>query len=236
MPQPRKTHNNQDESQLPFVLAITGASGAIYGMRLLQYLMEVGQPVDLLISNAAQRVMLEEHDLTFGENLRGELLHYLELPDTVPLKLHSLKDYGASVASGSYRTRGMAVVPCSLGTLGALSSGLTENLIHRAAAVTLKERRTLLVLVREMPFGHIQLKNMLALSEAGATVACASPGFYHRPQTVSDQIDFVVGRVLDQFDFDNTLFKRWKEDSRPIYQNKPGEKHRAHETQKGSKD
>lgn len=189
--------------------------------------MDSGQPVDLLISSAALRVMLEEHDLTFGENLRGELLRYLELPDTVPLKLHSLKDYGASVASGSYRTRGMAVVPCSIGTLGALAAGLTENLIHRAAAVTLKEKRTLVVLVREMPFGHIQLKNMLALSEAGATVACASPGFYHRPQTVSDQIDFVVGRVLDQFDFDNTLFKRWKEDSRPIIQGKSGKAHQG---------
>ncbi len=221
----QKKSQPQGDSPLPFVLAITGASGAIYGMRLLQYLMDSGQPVDLLISNAALRVMLEEHDLTFGENLRGELLRYLELPDTVPLKLHSLKDYGASVASGSYRTRGMAVVPCSIGTLGALAAGLTENLIHRAAAVTLKEKRTLVVLVREMPFGHIQLKNMLALSEAGATVACASPGFYHRPQTVSDQIDFVVGRVLDQFDFDNTLFKRWKEDSRPIIQSKTGQAH-----------
>src|ERR1700679_1206171 len=212
MVQPKKTNAGQSDSNLPFVLAITGASGAIYGMRLLQYLMEAGQPVDLLVSNAALRVMLEEHDLTFGDDLKGGLLRYLELPDTVPLKLHSLIDYGASVASGSYRTRGMAIVPCSIGTLGALAAGLTENLIHRAAAVTLKERRTLLVLVREMPFGHIQLKNMLALSEAGATVACASPGYYHRPQTVSDQIDFVVGRVLDQFDFDNTLFKRWKED------------------------
>jgi len=222
MPQPKKNPEEiaRDTSHLPFVLAITGASGAIYGMRLLQYLMGVGQPVDLLISKAALRVMFEEHDLSFGENLKAELLAYLELPDTVPLKLHSLTDYGASVASGSYRTRGMAVVPCSLGTLGALAAGLTENLIHRAAAVTLKERRTLLVLVREMPFGHIQLKNMLALSEAGATVSCASPGFYHRPQSVSDQVDFVVGRVLDQFDFDNTLFKRWKEESRPIQQNK----------------
>jgi flavin prenyltransferase len=222
MPQPKKNSpqspSSPGASELPFVLAITGASGAIYGLRLLQYLMEVGQPVDLLVSKAALRVMLEEHDLTFGDDLKGGLLDYLKLPDTVPLKVHSLTDYGASVASGSYRTRGMAVVPCSLGTLGAMASGLTENLIHRAAAVTLKERRTLLILVREMPFGHIQLKNMLALSEAGATVACASPGYYHRPQSVADQVDFVVGRVLDQFDFDNSLFKRWKEDSRPLSQ------------------
>jgi 4-hydroxy-3-polyprenylbenzoate decarboxylase len=212
------------DATLPFVLAITGASGAIYGLRLLQYLMEIKQPVDLLVSKAALRVMLEEHDFVPGEDVKGSILKFLSLPDTVPVKLHTLGDYGASVASGSYRTRGMAVVPCSLGTLGALAAGLTENLIHRAGAVTLKEKRTLLILVREMPFGHIQLKNMLALSEAGATVSCASPGYYHRPQSVSDQVDFVVGRVLDQFDFDNNLFKRWKEDSRPLCQeprNKP---------------
>jgi 4-hydroxy-3-polyprenylbenzoate decarboxylase len=187
-------------------------------MRLLQFLMEIGQPVDLLMSKAALRVIKEEHDLVLGEDFKAGLLKYLKLPDAGPLRTHSLTDYGASVASGSYRTRGMAIVPCSLGTLGAVASGLTENLIHRAAAVTLKERRTLLILVREMPFGLIQLRNMVTLSEAGAVVACASPGFYHRPQSVDDQIDFVVGRVLDQFGFDNRLFKRWKEESRPIYQ------------------
>ena len=214
-------HNDSRQSglsKLPLVVAITGASGAIYGMRLLQFLMEIDQPVDLLVSKAAVRVMKEEHDLILGEDIRGGILNFLKLPDTVPVKLHSLTDYGASVASGSYRTRGMAVVPCSLGSLGAMAHGLTENLIHRAAAVTLKEKRTLLILVREMPFGLIQLRNMTALSEAGAVVSCASPGFYHRPQSVGDQIDFVVGRVLDQFGFDNNLFKRWKEENRPVLQ------------------
>jgi 4-hydroxy-3-polyprenylbenzoate decarboxylase len=210
--------DNQDSSSraLPFVLAITGASGAIYGLRLLQYLLEIEQPVDLLVSHAALRVMSEENDLYFGEDLQSELLKYLELPKSVPLKLHALNDYGASVASGSYRTCGMGVVPCSLGSLGAIANGLTENLIQRAAAVTLKEKRKLLILLREMPFGHIQLKNMLSISEAGGIVSCASPGFYHRPQTISDQIDFVVGRVLDQFGFDHNLFKRWKEEAAPL--------------------
>jgi 4-hydroxy-3-polyprenylbenzoate decarboxylase len=109
----------------------------------------------------------------------------------------------------------MAVVPCSLGSLGAISAGLAENLIHRAAAVALKERRPFLVLLREMPFAQIQIRNMLTLSEAGAIVAAASPGFYHRPESISDMVDFVVGRVLDQLDFDHSLFKRWKEESRP---------------------
>lgn len=203
-------------NDLPFVLAITGASGSIYGLRLLQYLLEVRQPVDLIVSRAAVQVMREEMGLEFGDDLQSGLISYLSLDTESPLRLHKLTDYGAPVASGSYRTRGMAVVPCSIGSLGALAAGLTENLIHRAAAVCLKERRKLMVVVREMPFGHIQLKNMLALSEAGAVVACASPGFYHKPRSISDQVDFVVGRVLDQFDFDHSLFKRWKEEARPL--------------------
>lgn len=202
--------------QLPFVVAITGASGSVYGLRLLQYLLESEHPVELLVSKAALMVMKEEVDLDLGPDLKAGLLSYLSLPASAPLVLHGLGDYAATVSSGSYRTRGMAVVPCSLGTLGALAAGLTENLIQRAAAVCLKEKRPLLILVREMPFGHIQLKNMLALSEAGAIVASAAPGFYHRPQTISDQIDFVVGRVLDQFGFDHSLFKRWKEESQPL--------------------
>jgi 4-hydroxy-3-polyprenylbenzoate decarboxylase len=200
-------------SKLPFVLAITGASGAIYGLRLLQYLLETDQPVELLVSNAALAVMREENDLHIEDQIDRQLLEYLKLPKSAPLTWHRLTDYGATVASGSYKTLGMAIVPTSLGTLGAIANGLTENLIHRAAAVCLKERRTLMLVVREMPFGQIQLKNMLSVSQAGGIIACASPGFYHRPQTISDQIDFVVGRILDQFNMDNNLFKRWRQES-----------------------
>lgn len=211
--------------KIPFVLGITGASGVIYGLRMLQYLLSIKQPVELVMSKAALRVMQEEHDMTLAENDTQGLLRYLELPVNAPVKYHPLMDYGASVSSGSYKTMGMAILPCSIGTLGALANGLTENLVHRAAAVCLKERRKLVVVVREMPFGHIQLKNMLALSEAGAVVSCASPGFYHRPESVSDQIDFVVGRVLDQFDFDNALFKRWKQDAAPVATSKRATAH-----------
>ena len=205
---------NKDE--LPFVLAVTGASGVIYGLRLFQYLMELQQPVDLLISKGARKVMSEEMDLHFGENLLPELLSYLRLPEGAPVVLHPQENYGAAIASGSYRTRGMAVVPCSAGTLGSLSAGLADNLICRAAAVTLKEQRQLLILLREMPLGQIQIKNMLTLSQAGAIISTASPGFYHKPRTIQDMIDFVVGRVLDQFGFDHNLFQRWKENSRPL--------------------
>lgn len=206
---------------LPFVLAITGASGSIYGLRLLQFLLSVNQPVELLISRAALQVMKEENDVVLGEDYRARLSEILQLAPDAPLTIHKLTDYAASVASGSYRTKGMVILPCSLGTLGAVAAGLTENLIHRAAAVCLKERRTFMVCVREMPFGQIQLKNMLTISEAGGIVACASPGYYHRPQSISDQIDFVVGRVLDQFSFDNSLFKRWKDKRAIITPAKP---------------
>jgi len=202
--------------ELPLIVAISGASGAIYGLRLMQYLLELEHPIELVLSRAAQQVMKEENDIVLGDDLKSSLHDYLNLPDDCPLTIHNLNDPGATISSGSYRTRGMAIVPCSLGTLGAVANGLTENLIHRAAAVCLKERRTFMLVVREMPFGHIQLKNMLAVHEAGGIVACASPGFYHRPQTISDQVDFVVGRILDQFGFDNSLFKRWKEDARKL--------------------
>lgn len=205
----------QISSPLPFVLAITGASGSVYGLRLLQFLLGVNQPVELIVSSAARQVMQAENDLDLGEDASVALLRHLKLASDVPLTVHRLNDYGASVASGSYKTKGMAIVPCSLGTLGAVANGLTENLIHRAAAVCLKEKRALLVCLREMPFGHIQLKNMLALSEAGAIISCASPGFYHRPQSIGEQIDFVVGRLLDQCGFDNSLFTRWKDKTPP---------------------
>jgi 4-hydroxy-3-polyprenylbenzoate decarboxylase len=205
-----------ETSNLPLVVAITGASGAIYGLRLLQFLLEADQPVELVVSRAALQVMHEENDLHFGDDMERELLIHLKLPGDVPLRWHKLTDFAATISSGSYRTRGMVILPCSLGTLGALAHGMTENLVHRAAAVCLKERRTLMLVVREMPFGHIQLKNMLAVSEAGGIVAAASPGFYHRPQTISDQIDFVVGRVLDQFQLDNQLFKRWRQEGKPL--------------------
>lgn len=203
--------------KLPLVVAITGASGAIYGLRFLHYLLAINQPVELLVSRAALEVMREENNLTINElQVDRQIIKYLSLPSDAPLTVHRLDNYGASVASGSYRTLGMAIVPCSLGTLGAVAHGLTDNLIHRAAAVCLKEKRILMIVVREMPFGHIQLKNMLAVSEAGGIVAAASPGFYHHPESISDQIDFVVGRILDQFKFDNDLFKRWKTTSHPL--------------------
>jgi 4-hydroxy-3-polyprenylbenzoate decarboxylase len=203
-------------NKYPFILAITGASGSIYGLRLLQYLLEQEQSIELLVSKAALQVMATENGLTFGDALKVELLEHLGLSLRAPLTVHSLANYGTSVASGSYRTMGMAVVPCSLGTLGAIANGLTENPIHRAAAVCLKEKRKLMIVVREMPFGHIQIKNMLAISEAGGIVSCASPGFYHKPQTIADQVDFVVGRILDQFDFDHQLFKRWCASDHPL--------------------
>ncbi len=197
----------------PLVIAITGASGVIYGLRLLQYLLAFGQKVEFVISSAGIRVLQEEHDIIL--NINDEKINVLKslklnCADFNQIQIHKLNDYGASIASGSYPTMGMIVIPCSLGTLGALANGLSQNLIQRAGLVTLKEGRKLLIVLREMPFGQIQLKNMLTLSKAGAIISAASPGFYHKPKTIEDQIDFVVGKIIDQFDLDNNLFKRWK--------------------------
>ncbi len=197
----------------PLVIAITGASVVIYGLRLLQYLLAFGQKVEFVISSAGIRVLQEEHDIIL--NINDEKINVLKslklnCADFNQIQIHKLNDYGASIASGSYPTMGMIVIPCSLGTLGALANGLSQNLIQRAGLVTLKEGRKLLIVLREMPFGQIQLKNMLTLSKAGAIISAASPGFYHKPKTIEDQIDFVVGKIIDQFDLDNNLFKRWK--------------------------
>lgn len=198
----------------PLVVAITGASGVIYGLRLIQYLLDKEQEIELVISDAGRRVLKEEHGFQMDDSVVECLIKQLNLSSKVVslnlLRCHALNDYGAAIASGSYPVMGMVVVPCSLGTLGAIAAGLSQNLIHRAALVSLKERRNLLLVVREMPFGHIQLKNMLALSEAGAIITAASPGFYHHPVSLQDQIDFVVGKILDVLGFDNNLFKRWR--------------------------
>ncbi len=208
--------NNLFALNKPLIVAVTGASGVVYSIRLLDFLLACGQKIELVFSNAALRVFQEEHDIILPINdSKEKILQALNLPEsrTDLVNIHKSNDYGASIASGSYPSMGMIVIPCTLGSLGSLACGLSQNLIHRAGLVTLKERRKLVIVLREMPYGHIQLKHMLALSEAGAVITSASPGFYHKPQTIQDQIDFVVGKVIDLFDLDNNLFKRWKVDS-----------------------
>jgi 4-hydroxy-3-polyprenylbenzoate decarboxylase len=196
------------------VVALTGASGAAYGVRLAEVLLRAGRSVHLTISPAAVEVLATELDrvvkLPEAEFDPAALLG----PAAAGLPLHNLhyhhfRNFRAGIASGSFLTAGMAVCPCSMGTLAAVAHGLGENLIHRAADVHLKERRKLVLVPRETPLGLAQLRNMAAVAEAGAVVLPAMPGFYTRPKTVAEMIDFVVGRVCDQLGVEHRLFDRW---------------------------
>jgi 4-hydroxy-3-polyprenylbenzoate decarboxylase len=193
------------------VVAMTGASGSPYGIRLLDILLRAGRIVHLVISPAASQVM--ERELGVMIDVAGfdpRLL--LKNTDVSRLHYHHYRDFSAGIASGSFRTAGMAVCPCSMGTVAAIAHGTSENLIHRAADVHLKERRKLIVVPRETPLGLIQLRNLATLAEAGAVVLPAMPAFYTLPKTVDDMVDFVVGRVCDQLGVEHKLFQRWGAD------------------------
>lgn len=194
------------------VVALTGASGARYGLRLLDVLLAAGRTVHLTISPAAVEVILAE------TGRRCDLRRFDPValfgdpaPDSRRLYYHHYQDFQAGIASGSFLTAGMVVCPCSMGTVAAVAHGLSQNLIHRAADVHLKERRKLVLVPRETPLGVVQLRNLLALAEAGAVVLPAMPAFYTRPQVLDDLVDFVVARVCDQLGIEHHLLKRWGE-------------------------
>ena len=201
--------------QYPIIVSISGASGSIYGFRLLQFLLEHNYSVEFVISQSAIVVAKDELGLMLSENpdeLKEQVLSYLKLDNAKAenLNVWNYKDIAASISSGSYKTSGMIIIPCSMGTMGAIASGTSDNLITRAADVCLKEKRRLVVIPREMPLNTIHIENMYKLSKLGVTVAPACPAFYNQPKNLSDSIDFVVGKVLDLFDFDHDLFNRWK--------------------------
>jgi flavin prenyltransferase len=191
----------------PIVVGITGASGAPYAVRLLQALTAAHRPVSLIVSKYGLRLLATESGIESMDALRDAVgidawASYVEV--------FSNDDRGARPASGSSVTSGMVVCPCSMGTLSAIAVGASRSLIERAADVTLKERRKLVLVPRETPLSAIHLGNMLRLARAGAVVMPASPGFYHRPKEVSDLIDFVVARILDQLGVRQTLVSRWE--------------------------
>lgn len=188
---------------LPVTFAMTGASGAPYAVRLLEVLNNARIPVNLVISDTGWRLLDEEMDITSEEMLRERT------GDWSQLKLFSDKDRGATPASGSAPSRGMVVCPCSMGTLASMAQGTTRSLIERAADVCLKERRTLILVPRETPYSMIHLENMLRLTQAGAIVLPASPGFYHRPTGIEDLIDFVVGRIAAHLGIEG-IGPRWQ--------------------------
>jgi 4-hydroxy-3-polyprenylbenzoate decarboxylase len=191
----------------PIVVGITGASGAPYAVRLLQALTSAHRPISLIVSKYGLRLLATESGIESIDALRDAVgidawASYVEV--------FSNDDRGAPPASGSARTSGMIVCPCSMGTLSAIAVGASRSLIERAADVTLKEQRKLVLVPRETPLSAIHLGNMLRLTRAGAVVMPASPGFYHRPKQISDLVDFVVARMLDQLGVEQKLVKRWE--------------------------
>src|SRR5947209_1313437 len=194
------------------VLALTGASGAPYGVRLLEVLLQAGRTVHLSISPAAVEVIEQELDrrVSLDQFVLADLLGETTIQgNRGEVRYHHFRNFQAGIASGSFRTAGMAICPCSMGTVAAIAHGLSQNLIHRAADVHLKERRKLILVPRETPLGLIQLRNLTAVAEAGAVVLPAMPACYTLPKTVEDMVDFVVGRVCDQLGVEHRLFPRW---------------------------
>ncbi len=191
------------------ILGITGASGATYALRTLEALARAGCEIHLCISEPGRRVMEIETGLQLPTDPSG-LAKLINAP-TENIHLIAPDDFASAICSGSARFDGMAVVPCSMRTLGAIACGCGDNAMHRAADVTLKDRRPLILVPRETPLSTIHLRNMLELARAGATVLPACPGFYHKPQSVADLVDFVVARLLDALGVQNDLVKRWPE-------------------------
>ncbi|MEN6451660.1 MAG: flavin prenyltransferase UbiX [Thermoguttaceae bacterium] len=222
------------------VVAITGASGATYAMRLLEVLLASGCDVDLTISPAGQSILKQELDLTVdlanvtpvmlmldaGAILRDQKLQLLRSVAGISsdssnvlgmgtgepgsLRYHHYANHLAPIASGSFETGGMVVCPCSMSTLGAIANGTGANLIHRAADVHLKERRKLVLVPRETPLSLVGIENMRRAAEAGAVILPAMPGFYHGVKLISDLVDFVVSRICDQLGIANSLIQRWE--------------------------
>lgn len=188
------------------LLAITGASGAMYGLRLLEELLRSGNQVTLVASESGLEVCRFETGVDLSDV--SALLQRCGLPDAC-LAIRAATDLWAPEASGSAAPDAMVIAPCSMGTVGRIAAGISGNLIERAADVMLKEQRPLLLLPRETPFSTIHLENLLKLSQCGARIIPAMPGFYHKPESMADLVDFVVGKLLDQLGVEHSLFKRW---------------------------
>ncbi len=198
------------------IAAVTGASGAVYGIRLIEELLERGYRIDLLVSPSGEILLEEELGLDVrGRDAGKAVLSFLRTRrkgarQRGSIKFYSAGDLTAPIASGSSVKERMIICPCSMGTLGRIASGVSGNLIERAADCVLKERGELILVPRETPLNSIHLENMLKLSRAGAVILPAMPGFYPKPRTIDDAVDFVVGKVLDVMGVKHRLFKRWE--------------------------
>ena len=195
----------------PILMAITGASGSIYGLRLVEALAgpDLRIPVGLVVSRAGRLVM--EHELGIPAAPDAGLLEERVDPETLGrVTLFAPEDLAAPFSSGSRRFSALVIVPCSMNTVAAVAAGLTLNLIHRLADVALKERRTLILVPREAPMSVTHLENLLSLARKGVVILPASPAFYHRPARIDDLVDFLAGRILDQLGLDHKLYRRWQ--------------------------
>jgi len=200
---------------MELTLAVTGASGTIYAQRTLQLLANSGavETINLIMSDVVPTVAQVELGVNLKEPTRKKINEWLGLDENSKLiRFWKLNNLAAKPASGSNKQAGMIIVPCSMGTLGAIAAGAGTNLIHRAADVCLKENRKLILVPRETPFNQIHLENMLRLSRAGATILSASPSFYHKPQTIDDLVTHLCYRILDQFDIPHSKKTQWTGD------------------------
>jgi 4-hydroxy-3-polyprenylbenzoate decarboxylase len=193
----------------PVTFGITGASGAPYAVRLLRALNESGTPVRLIVSGYGLRLLAEESGIEGVDGLRAAT------GDWTRVELYDSLDRGATPASGSAPSAGMVVCPCSMGTIASIAAGTSRNLVERAADVALKERRPLILVPRETPLSLIHLENMTRLTRAGATIMPAAPGFYHRPRSIEDLVDFMAARILDHLGVQHAIGARWKSGERP---------------------
>ncbi len=200
------------ENKRAIVLGVSGASGMIYAVRSLKFLLNHNYNVDLVASKAAMMVWQSENNIAMPSNLQSQEQFWRDRSETHGGKLvcHQFADVGATIASGSFRTLGMLVIPCSMATVAKIAHGLSSDLLERAADVHLKEGRRLVLVPRETPLSLIHLRNLTALAEAGARIVPAIPAWYHNPQTIEDLVDFVVARALDQLDIDSDLIQRWQ--------------------------
>ena len=196
------------------IVGISGASGMIYAVRTLKYLLEAEYTVYVVASKASYMVWLEEDGIKIPQEPHSQeqfWRSYLKIPTQGKLICHRWGDVGASIASGSFRTLGMVIIPCSMSTVAKISHGLSSDLLERAADVQLKEGKPLVIVPRETPFSLIHLRNLTQLAEAGAKIVPAIPAWYHQPKSIEDLVDFVIARTLDQLNIDCIPLKRWKE-------------------------
>ena len=205
--------NSLSVPKLPLILGVTGASGLIYAVRAVKFLLAAGYSIELVASKSTYMVWQSEQDIRMPLEPVGQEQFWRQqagVESLGKLTCHPWGDVGANIASGSFRALGMIVMPCSMSTAAKIAAGLSSDLLERAADVQLKEGRKLVIVPRETPFSIIHLQNLTALAQAGARIVPAIPAWYHHPQTIEDLVDFVVARTLDQLDIDCIPIERWE--------------------------